>query len=160
MTEHELTELAASQYGVFSRLQAREYGLGEDAIAWRIETRRWELLHPNVYRIAGTPESWRQLLQAACLAHDGRAVVSHRSAAALWNMPGFEPAIVEVLVSHQNGCVWRAFGRATRRSFRRVIGPASTASPARRQRGHSSTLPPFLRAGGSRRPWTKPNDAV
>ena len=43
----------------------------------------WDRLYPAVYRVAGSPETWRQALMAACLAWGDGVVVSHIAAAAL-----------------------------------------------------------------------------
>ena len=53
---------------------------------------RWEALASDVFRLSGMPASWRQSLMAACLAWGDGAVVSHRSAGALWHLTGFEGA--------------------------------------------------------------------
>ncbi len=53
-------------------------------------------MHTNVYRVAGTPITWRQSLLAASLGLN--AVVSHRSAAALWRLVGFKHGIVELIM--------------------------------------------------------------
>ncbi|MFL6204015.1 MAG: DUF559 domain-containing protein [Acidimicrobiales bacterium] len=74
---------------------AREqHGLvtGEQAVAalGPYRRRRWvterRLLHvqPNVYRLAGAPETWHQALKALELSTGG--IVSHRSAAELWGL--------------------------------------------------------------------------
>jgi very-short-patch-repair endonuclease len=53
-------------------------------------------VHPGVYRIGGAPKSWRASLLASCWAVRAPAVASHRSAAALWGLPGGRTDIVEV----------------------------------------------------------------
>lgn len=93
-----MARLVASQYGVFSREQALRAGIGKSTISRRIASRRWDVVHSGVFRIAGAPWSWHQALVAACLAWGDGAVVSHRAAAALWRLPGFEPGPVEVTV--------------------------------------------------------------
>lgn len=75
----------------------------------RVYSGEWEAVDHGVYRVAGTPPSWRQRLMAACLA--GPAVASHRSAAALWGFVDCEDDIVEVTAlrhrrRHQNDVVW------------------------------------------------------
>jgi very-short-patch-repair endonuclease len=45
-------------------------------------------LSPGVFRIGGAPETWRGNLLASCWAGGERTVVSHRAAAALWDLPG------------------------------------------------------------------------
>jgi REase_MTES_1575 len=93
-----MAELVAAQYGVFSRAQAMRMGMSRSAVQRRIGSGRWELVHPGVIREPGAPRSWHQALAAACLAWEGRAAISHRSAAALRSLPGFDPGIVEVVL--------------------------------------------------------------
>jgi very-short-patch-repair endonuclease len=89
-----IARLAAGQHGVFSRAQARAAGMHPRAINRRMTAGEWETVDYAVYRVVGTPPSWRQRLMAACLA--GPAVASHRSAAALWGFVDCDEDIVEV----------------------------------------------------------------
>jgi very-short-patch-repair endonuclease len=94
-----IAELSDRQHGPVARPQLLEMGLGRGAIDWRVEMRR---LHP-VYRSVYVPGR-RQLTRegrwmAAVLACGPEAVVSHRTAAALWRMrEGEGGATVEVTV--------------------------------------------------------------
>jgi len=54
----------------------------------RLESGRWERLHPAVYRLAGARATPRQALVTACLRGGPGTTVSHRSAAALHGLPG------------------------------------------------------------------------
>lgn len=84
--------IAKRQYGLIRRLQALRSGLSPDQIDYRIEVGRWIIVHPEVYAIGGTPSSWHQEVLAACFwARDGLA--SHRSAATLWGLTGFDSAL-------------------------------------------------------------------
>lgn len=96
--DRHLARLAAAQRGVFSRAQALSIGATDGMLQRRLATGRWERLFPGVYRLAGCAPSWRQSLIAACLAWGPGAVVSHRAAAALWRLAGFEPGPVELIV--------------------------------------------------------------
>jgi very-short-patch-repair endonuclease len=100
--EGRLTKLAAAQHGVFSRDQAMYSGVNDSRIQRRLAAGRWERVHAGVYRVAGTPATWRQSLIAACLMNPA-VVVSHRSAAALWKLSGFAPGPLEVIVSRSQG---------------------------------------------------------
>lgn len=80
---------AARQHGVVSRVQVLGSGVSKSMIHRRLARGLWEQIHPGVYRIGGAPESWHQSLAAAVLAAGPGAVASHRSAAALWRLPGF-----------------------------------------------------------------------
>src|SRR2546421_7699491 len=88
--------VAARQYGLIGRAQALEAGLSVAAIDWHVRSGEWERLHPSVYRLRGAPARWPQPLMAAILWGGPRAVVSHRSAAALWELDGIEPGVVEL----------------------------------------------------------------
>jgi hypothetical protein len=112
-----LTVHAARQHGLFTVEQARAAGFTDGAVKYRIRAGVWTAVDYGVYAIAGTPSSWLRRLLAACLA--GPAVASHRSAAALWNFPGFGRSIVEVTSirhrrRHRTDVVWhesRLLGR-------------------------------------------------
>jgi very-short-patch-repair endonuclease len=85
----ELLALAAAEsHGVFNVAMLDQLGIPHADRHYRTETRRWVRLHSGVYRIAGAPITWRGELLAACWAGGTRAVASHRSAAALWDLPG------------------------------------------------------------------------
>jgi very-short-patch-repair endonuclease len=94
-----LSSVASAQRALITHRQARDAGLSEDAIRHRIDSGRWERVHIGVYGIAGAPHSWHRDLAAACLATGAGAVVSHRSAAALWELDGIAPDVVEITVA-------------------------------------------------------------
>lgn len=99
--EQAIATVARKQLGLFTREQALSLGVTVDAVSWRLERGRWESVRPYVYRVAGTPSSWEHELLAACLATSATAVASHRAAAALWRLPGIEPAPLEVMVGRE-----------------------------------------------------------
>jgi Transcriptional regulator, AbiEi antitoxin/Protein of unknown function (DUF559) len=78
--------LAGRQYGVVSRAQLLELGLGEDAIDARLSSGRLYRLHRGIYAVGHmiVPREGRWL--AAVLSIGEEAVLSHRSAAALWGI--------------------------------------------------------------------------
>src|SRR5262249_36534901 len=51
----------------------------------------------GAYRVAGAPGSWRGDLLAACWAGGRRALVSHRSAAQLWEIGGGDDSLIELV---------------------------------------------------------------
>jgi hypothetical protein len=54
-----------------------------------------------VFQVNGTPLSWQGRMLARCLAAGPGALVSHRSAAALWDLEGFgPPGLVDITVAH------------------------------------------------------------
>ena len=78
-------ELAARQHGVVSRRQLVRAGVSPDKIDGRVRAKRLHPLYRGVYRVGPVVAQYAQEM-AAVLACDGLAVVSHRSAAALWQL--------------------------------------------------------------------------
>lgn len=78
-----ITARAATQFGLVTVAQARELGLSTDQIKHRVRSGRWQRLHRGVYRVAGSPPSWRQRALAACLALPPDGTTSHLTASAL-----------------------------------------------------------------------------
>jgi predicted transcriptional regulator of viral defense system len=83
-----VARLAAGQLGVFSRRQALARGFAPHTVGYRLRSRRWEQVRAGVYRISGTPDSWKQAVMAACLWAGDGAVASHVTAARLWELEG------------------------------------------------------------------------
>jgi hypothetical protein len=94
-----MAALASRQYGVVSRGQLLEIGLTPKMIRRRLEAGRLHVLHRGVYAVGHTriPQEGRWL--AAVLACGEGAVLSHRSAAALWGIRPYSGAI-EVTARH------------------------------------------------------------
>jgi hypothetical protein len=90
-----LDDLAARQDGIFTLIQARECGLTEWRIHKRIE-RTWTALYPQVFRMPGAPRTWRGDVRAACYAAEPNAVVSHRTAAWFYDLPGARVDLIEL----------------------------------------------------------------
>ena len=67
-----------------SHTQLLDAGLNADAIAYRLKVGRLHRLHRGVYAVGHRPPSPHARAMAAVLACGPRAVLSHRSAAALW----------------------------------------------------------------------------
>jgi very-short-patch-repair endonuclease len=72
------------QAGMVSAAQLRLAGFGPNAVQRRDRQRHWRRVHRGVYTPGGAPITFRGRLWAAHLATGG--VVSHRSAAALWDL--------------------------------------------------------------------------
>ena len=92
--------VASIQCGVFSRAQVLDLGGSDGLIRRRLQQGRWDRVAPGVYCLPGNPPTWHQRLWTARLAVDRFAVVSHESAAALHEWPGFPPGPVVLLVTH------------------------------------------------------------
>jgi hypothetical protein len=79
-----LARLAAPQHGMVSRDQLLAAGFTAKAIAYRLKVGRLRRVHRGVYAVGHLPPSPHARAMAAVLACGPRAVLSHRSAAALW----------------------------------------------------------------------------
>jgi very-short-patch-repair endonuclease len=90
-----LASVAAAADGIFTIDHARVCGLSERQIAHRSQY-VWLRLYPGVFRLAGAPETWIGDVRAACFAGEPNAVVSHRSAAKLYGLPGGRTDLVEL----------------------------------------------------------------
>jgi len=84
-------ELARSQYGLITWAQALDLGVSRRTIGRELQSDRWVRVLPGVFRVNGTPETWQGRMLAFCLAAGSGALISHRSAAALWALEGFGP---------------------------------------------------------------------
>lgn len=84
-----MRELAESQHGAIARRQARALGATQDMIAHGIRSGVWVPEGRVVLRLVGAPVTERQRAMTAVLDAGRRAALSHHSAAALWDLPGF-----------------------------------------------------------------------
>ena len=98
--DHALADLAARQYGAFSRSQALLLGASPGLVHRRLAAGTWLPAADGVYRLRGRAASWEGSLMTACLATGTGAVVSHQAAAALHCLASFPPGPVVVTVRH------------------------------------------------------------
>jgi very-short-patch-repair endonuclease len=92
-----IADLAARQHGVVARRQLELLGLSRRVIEHRLQRRRLHQIHRGVYAVGHRLLSRHGVWMAAVLVAD-HAVLSHRSAAALW---GIRPSDrVEITVPH------------------------------------------------------------
>jgi very-short-patch-repair endonuclease len=91
-----IARLAARQHGVVSQAQLVTAGFARDAIKYRRRVGRLHLLHRGVYAVGHRPPSPLATAIAAVLACGPDAVLSHRSAAAMWRIVPCWPTAPEV----------------------------------------------------------------
>ncbi len=126
-----IARLAARQHGVVTRGQLLDAGLGRRAIEHRAAAGRLYRLHRGVYGVGYVPASPNARAIAAVFACGPGAVVSHRSAALLWELVESAPGAVDVTAPAAR----RRRGVATHRSR------AMTGQDVTRQRGIPVTSP-------------------
>lgn len=78
--------LATRQHGVVALWQLIGLGFGVRAVERRIRDGRLNQLHRNVYAVGHRRSTQRSLWWAAVLAYGDESLLSHRSAAALWEL--------------------------------------------------------------------------
>lgn len=109
LRERELAALAHRQHGVVGRNQLLALGLGDGAIKARFQLGQLHNIHRGVYSVGHGGLTVHSRWLAAVLASGDGAVLSHRSAAALWGLmrPRWSP--VDVTSAHgrpgRNGIV-------------------------------------------------------
>jgi hypothetical protein len=91
-----IAAIAEANHGIFADHHLRELDVSAGIRKHRLQTGRWEAPYDLVYRISGAPVSWRGNVLAACWAGGTRAVASHRSAAALYEIPGGREDLIEI----------------------------------------------------------------
>ncbi len=90
--------LARGQYGVVARRQLLGLGFSSDAIKHRLRTGRLHALSGGVYAVGRAELGQEGRWMAAVLACGEGAVLSHRSAAALYGLGEERPGVIEVSV--------------------------------------------------------------
>jgi len=84
----------AAHHGVFTRAEALSLGVSRGQLHRLVATGVLERVQPSTYRLTAAPASWNGRVRAAAVSCGGAA--SHRAAAAIWEIDGFENAPVEI----------------------------------------------------------------
>ena len=82
----EIARIAARQYGVIARRQLVELGLSDDSIDYWLSCGRLHCVYRGAFAVGHTPPSVTGRWMAAVLSCGPDALLSHRSAAALWGI--------------------------------------------------------------------------
>jgi hypothetical protein len=93
-----IAAIAGRQHGVVTAAQMRAAGFDEAAVHRAMQAGRLHRLHQGVYAVGHRSPSWRGRWLAAVLAAGDGAVLSHTSAAALWQFLRPIPGPVQVTV--------------------------------------------------------------
>jgi hypothetical protein len=97
-----IRDSAAAQYGLVGRRQIREFGGTRTQISHRVDKGMLAPVTPEVLELVGSPPSDAKTAMAAVLDGPPGAVLSHKSAAAWWDLPGFHlHDDLHVTVPHQ-----------------------------------------------------------
>src|SRR3984885_13186453 len=91
--------IASRQHGILTAKQLRDAGVDESAGHRHLQAGRLHRLHRGVYAVGHRSLSWRGRWLAAVLAAGDGAVLSHASAAALWEFLRPIPGPIHVTVA-------------------------------------------------------------
>ena len=95
---NEVVDVLDSQDGVIGKADLDRLGVGRHRLSSWVDERRLERVAPRVWRIAGSPITWRQRLRVGLLALGPMSWVSHESAAQLHGFDRTPKDRVEFLV--------------------------------------------------------------
>jgi very-short-patch-repair endonuclease len=96
--EEAILDVASRQHGLITREQLLQIGLSPDSVNRRLRGKRLCRMHRGVYRV-GPLMALNAKEMAAVLACGGSTVISHRTAAVLWQLlPHLRRAPIEVSV--------------------------------------------------------------
>jgi very-short-patch-repair endonuclease len=91
-----MARLAARQHGVISRRQLLALGFGDEAIKARLDAMRLQALHREVFAVGHSRLGEAARRWAAVLAYGETALLSHRSAAALWGLARQRSPLIDI----------------------------------------------------------------
>jgi very-short-patch-repair endonuclease len=98
-----LAELASRQWGVVTRAQLVELGMATRGVSDWVRTGRLHRLYRGVYAVGHDRLRLEGRWLAAVFACGPGAVLSHRDAAALWELRQSASAVIDVTVRSRNG---------------------------------------------------------
>jgi very-short-patch-repair endonuclease len=98
-----LARIAGRQHGVVSTAQLQGAGVDKDGITRRVNAGRLHRMHRRVYAVGHRKLTFEGRCMAAVLALGDGAAVSHRSAAALWQLLPAHDGAIEVTVPGDSG---------------------------------------------------------
>lgn len=127
--EERVAAAARRQFGLVTGRQLVDAGLTRPAIQRRVGSGRLRHVCRGVYAVGGSPSSWEQAALAACLSAGAGALLSHRSAAAVWGLDVTPEPCIHVTVPYE---------RRSSRTTRAVVvhrSRALTAVDGTRRRG-------------------------
>jgi hypothetical protein len=139
-------ELAGTRDGVITWSEARGLGLPPHRLQSWQRAGRIRRVAPQVYAIAGVPDSWRQRVRIAT--GSGAAWASHRTAAALDGLNGFSGRTIEVITEHgrrRRRTAWKVHeSRTLRATDLSVAGGLPATSTVRTILDLPAVAEPFL----------------
>jgi len=84
--DRRINHLARRQHGLVTRQQVLEAGAHRRSIDRKLANGLWTPVRRGVFVVEGSPRTWDQSVLSACLAVAAPVVVSHSTAAQLWQL--------------------------------------------------------------------------
>src|SRR5436190_4361471 len=100
MVTESVHDVIARQFGLITRPDAAKFGIGSAAIARRIASREWARALPRIYRATAAEVTERQRALAAVLWAGDGALVSHATAARLWEFEHVRGNKIEIWLAY------------------------------------------------------------
>lgn len=153
-----LDDLLRRHDGVITGVQAREAGLGQDAIERRVQSGHWRRCARGVFFVDDRPFTDAARIRAAVWSNGERAAASGLAAAWWIELTKYAPKIVEVTVPRVSNHIQRPGLRLRRRDL-------SHADVTERRGLRVTTLPltvleAAVRPGGGRSCWIRRSNAT
>jgi predicted transcriptional regulator of viral defense system len=132
-TYEALYAIAAQQAGYFTAAQAKSVGFSQRQLSYYVKTGRFTRVKTGLYRLAFFPSSPHEDLFVAWLEIGPKAVISHESALALYELSDVLPGEVHVIVppttSRRHGGVRLHTSRLSPDEVDRMAGLPVTSVP-------------------------------
>jgi very-short-patch-repair endonuclease len=103
LLDDRLVALAVRRHGVVTRAQLTRLGFGPGAIQTRLRSRRLHRVHRGVYAVGHPALTPHGRLLAAVVSYGNQAVLSHQSAAVLWELRKARGPRIDVTVPGGGG---------------------------------------------------------
>jgi len=97
-SEFTAVDVLRRQHALITTSQAAAAGVGRERCADLVRRGIWERPCRGLYGPAGVPWTWRRRVMAAVLLAPDRSLVSHRSAAVLLGVGGFDEPVPEITI--------------------------------------------------------------
>ena len=94
-------EIASKQFGIVGREDLKRDGLSASALWRRTQSGQLEELRPGAFRLPGSTPGWKQDLMALQVWAGPNSRISHRAAARLWKLDGFDEEILEITTTRR-----------------------------------------------------------
>lgn len=95
--EFDFRALAKRQHGIVHRKQLLEGGFSKDKITRLTKRGDISLVHPQVFVVAGAPDTWEQRVYAASASLGDGWAVALRTAARIWKFDSCESDLIEFI---------------------------------------------------------------